>query len=105
MLPALLLGYLAFDKLVLTPDGSTELSWTAPTEDENSSPLDDLAGYDVHCWDGASQYTITIHVEDPATTKYVIDGLAPGTYLCAVAAIDADGRESALSNVVAKTVP
>ena len=92
-------------KTVLFPDGTATLSWTAPTENENSEPLTDLAGYNIHCWSGAGQYTNTIHVDDPAITSYVIEKLPSGTYYCAISAINADGNESALSNVVAKFVP
>ncbi len=104
-LPVLVLGFLVFYKTMLSPDGSTTLSWTAPTENENNEPLTDLAGYNIHCWAGAGQFTITIHVDDPATTSHVIENLSPGTYYCAVSAVNKNGRESALSNMVAKTVP
>ena len=104
-LPMLVLGCLLLYKAMLLPDGSTSLSWTTPTENENNEPLTDLAGYNIHCWAGAGQFTITIHVDDPATTSHVIENLSPGTYYCAISALNTDGRESALSNVVAKTVP
>jgi hypothetical protein len=90
---------------VFVSDAPTRLAWVAPTEAENGDRLNDLAGYDIHCWNAAMHYMTTIHVEKPSATSYVIDDLAPGTYQCAVAAIDASGHESALSNVVAKTIP
>ncbi len=104
-LPVLALGSLVLFGIILSLKGPTTLSWTAPTENENGEPLTDLAGYNIHCWAGASQFTITIHVDDPATTSYVIEDLSSGTYYCAVSAVNKDGRESALSNMVAKTVP
>ncbi len=111
VLPALMLCYFAFDKLVLSPQrqaeitGSATLSWIAPTENEDDSPLTDLAGYVIHCWTQAGQHLNTIYVNDPGATSYAVENLSPGTYHCAVAAINADGVESALSNMLSKTVP
>ena len=105
LVPALILGYIVFDEIVLTRDDSTTLSWAAPTGNENNNSLTDLAGYNIYCWAGPDQYTNTIHIDDPATTSYAIEGFAPGTYHCAISTINADGKESVLSNVVAKSVP
>jgi len=102
--PAVVIAFLVFYKIVLVPDGSTMVAWTAPTENENNEPLSDLAGYKIHCWAAENQYTDTINVKDPAMTSYVIEELEPGTYNCAISAVNADGSVSALSNVVAKTV-
>ena len=103
-LPVAVLAFFIFYIIVLVPDGSTRLAWTAPTENENNEPLDDLAGYKIHCWAAENQFTNTIEVDDPETTSYVIEELEPGTYNCAISAVNADGSVSALSNVVAKTV-
>ena len=91
-------------KTVTSPDEPTILSWTAPTENESNEPLTDLAGYIIHCWTESGQYTNTIYVNDPSITSYEVKTVLPGTYSCAVAAINEDGDESALSNVVAKMV-
>jgi len=103
--PVFVLAFLLTYNFLSDTDGSTRLSWTVPTEYENGDPIDYVAGYDLFCWNGANQDDKTIHVGDPAITSYVIDDIAPGTYQCAVAAIDSAGRRSALSNIVAKTVP
>ena len=111
MLAALVLGYFAFDIVVLSPqrqaefDGSVTLSWTAPTENEDNSPLTDLAGYVIHYGTHAGQYSNTIYLDDPETTGYKFENLSPGTYYFAVAAINTDGAESTLSDMIAKTVP
>jgi len=102
--PLVVLACLFFYKIVLVPDGSARLAWTVPTENESNEPLADLAGYKIHCWDSEHQYTSTIDVSDPAVTSYLIEELEPGTYNCAISAINADGSLSALSNVVARTV-
>jgi len=111
MLAALVLGYFAFDIVVLSPqrqaefDGSVTLSWIAPTENEDNSPLTDLAGYVIHYGTHAGQYSNTIYLDDPETTGYKFENLSPGTYYFAVAAINTDGAESTLSDMIAKTVP
>ena len=101
----LVLGGYVFHMAVLFPDRSTTLSWTAPTENENDGPLTNLAGYIIHCWTETGQYSNTMYVDDPSTTSYEVKQLSPGEYFCAVTAISEDGGESALSNVVAKTIP
>lgn len=111
VLLALIMGYFAFDKAVLSPQGqeefagSTTLSWTAPTENDDNSPLTDLTGYIIHYWDQAGQYSNTIYVGDPETTSYEVENLMPGTYYFAVTAINSDGGESAFSNMLEKTIP
>ena len=111
VLAALVLGYFAFDKTVLSPqrqaeiDGSVTLSWTAPTENDDNSPLTDLAGYVIHYGTDAGQYTDTIYLDDPKTTGHKFEDLSPGTYYFAVTAINTDGAESILSEMIEKTVP
>ena len=111
VLSALVLCYLAVDKLMLPPQpqaefsGSAMLFWIAPTENEDESQLTDLAGYVIHCWTQTGQHLSAIYVNDPEATSYAVENLSPGTYHCAVAAINAGGIESALSNMESKTVP
>jgi len=103
-LPVVVVVCVVLYKTVLFPEGTARLSWTAPTENENNEPLTDLAGYNIHCWAEGGQYANTFYVDDPETTRYVIEELAPGMYLCAISAVNTDGLQSALSNVVTKTV-
>lgn len=84
--------------------GELELSWDKPSENSDNSPLTDLAGYKIHCWNAAEQQTETIVLEDSEVTSYELDHLRPGTYQCALSAVNSDGSESALSNVVTRTV-
>lgn len=111
VLPVLLLGYVVVEKNMLSSlrqteaSGSATISWTAPTENEDDGPLTDLAGYIIHYGPHAGQYSNTIAIDDPATTSYKVENLSPGTYYFAVTAISAGGSESALSNMVVRTVP
>jgi len=103
-IPLLIIASWVFYETVLSPRGATTLSWTAPTEYENDQPIDDLAGYIVHCWTDTGKFTMTVYVDDPSVTSYSIEKLRPGTYFCAVTAFNEKGDESTLSNVVTNTV-
>jgi len=111
VLATLMLAYFAIDRIVLSPpghaefDGSVTLSWTVPTENEDTSPLTDLAGYIIHYGTQAGQYSNTIYVDDPKITSYKVENLSPGTYYFSMTSINTDDVESALSDMVAKTVP
>ena len=110
VLPALMLGYFAFDKIVLSSQrqaetaGSARISWTAPTENEDDGPLTEIAGYVIHYGTDAGQYSHIVVIKDPETTCYEFENLSPGTYYFAVTAINTDGLESTMSNMVVKKV-
>ena len=111
VLPVVLLAYFAFDTFVESPQrhvrltGSATLSWTVPTENEDSSPLTNLAGYTIRYWIQGGQSSNTIYIDDPETTSYKVENLPPGSYYFALTAVKSNGSESTLSNIVAKTVP
>ena len=84
--------------------GDLELSWETPTKNSDNTPLADLAGYTIYCWNAESQETKTIVIEDPRLTSYRIEHVPPGTYHCAVSAVADPGIASALSDVVTKKV-
>ena len=86
-------------------DNEVELSWEMPSSNTDNTPLTDLAGYTVHCWNSVDQQTKTFSVDSSEITTFQLDELEPGTYQCAISAISAAGSQSALSNVVSRTVP
>ena len=61
-------------------------------------------GYRVYYGTSANDLTDTIQLTSVGIQTYVIDNLAPGTWYFAVAAVASTGVESALSNVVSKTI-
>jgi hypothetical protein len=83
--------------------GSATLSWTAPTQNTDGTPITDLAGYHIYYGVSASQMTTTITVTS-AETSYVVSGLAPATYYFAVVAFTSAGLDSPQSNVASKTI-
>ena len=84
--------------------GSATLSWTAPTQNSDGTPLTNLAGYTISYGTSASALTQTIQLADPTATNYVVPSLGAATYYFAVAAYSSLGFESANSTVVSKTI-
>jgi hypothetical protein len=56
------------------------LSWIPPTENEDGSPLTDLAGYEIAYGRQSGMYSSRIDVGNPGVTTYVVSGLVPGEY-------------------------
>lgn len=82
--------------------GSFSVSWAAPTENVDGTPLDDLGGYRVYYGDSSGSYIGSQVVEDSLATTTDVT-LAAGQYYVAMTAIDVDGNESDYSNEVLKT--
>jgi hypothetical protein len=79
------------------------LSWDAPVENVDGSPLTDLSGFRVYYGSASRNYDQSIEVADPLVTELVLN-LSPGTYYFAMTAYDVDNNESAFSNEVSKTI-
>ena len=88
----------------VTP-GSVTLSWIAPTENENGSPLTNLAGYKIHRGIESGIYLIITDVDDSSALSYVIDGLRSTDYFFAMKSINSFGDESVFSSEIMKKVP
>ena len=84
------------------PTGSAVLSWTAPTQNTDGTPITLALTYRVYR--GASPATLVAITTIPERT-YTVTGLASGTHYFAVAAVDSTGAESALSGIGSKAVP
>ena len=87
-----------------TSTGSATLSWQAPTTDTNGQALTDLSGYVIYYGTSESSLNQSIQLNSTGTQTYVIDNLESGTWYFAVRAMASSGAESALSNVVSKTI-
>jgi hypothetical protein len=83
--------------------GVVTLSWQAPTENVDGSPLNDLAGYRIHYGFRSRDYDTTVSMPDPAATQRSLE-LASGVYYIAMTAMDKQGNESAYSNEVIRAV-
>ena len=84
--------------------GSATLSWSAPTENTDGTPVTDLAGYRVYYGTSAGDLNRTLSVAGGASIKVVVDGLSPGKYYFAVIAYTSSGIDSGQSNVADQTI-
>ncbi len=85
--------------------GSAPLSWTAPSSNEDGSPLTDLAGFKLYWGSSIGDYPNSVAINDPDTIEYVVESLGPGTFHFVMTSINASGVESQYSNRATKTIP
>jgi hypothetical protein len=78
--------------------GTLGLSWTVPTEREDTTPLliSEIAGYRVYYGSVAGDYQNQVDVDSSLNVAQV-PALPSGTYYVVVTAIDTEGRESLYS--------
>ena len=82
------------------------MSWIAPTEREDGTPLNNLAGFKIYYGQSENQLSELVVLDNPGLATYVIDGLEEqSTWYFALSAFDSEGRESARSAVASKTFP
>ena len=84
--------------------GSMTLSWAPPTENEDGTALDNLAGYKLYYGTTSGQYTRQVRIDTPGLSSYVIENLLPDTYYIVATAFTTSGTESDYSNEAVKTV-
>jgi hypothetical protein len=80
------------------------LSWKAPTQNVDGSTITNLGGYKIYYGNASRSYTQTISVSGGSTVQRTV-ALSPGTWYFAVTALDTQGRESAFSGEVSKSIP
>ena len=51
-------------------NGVLSLSWVAPTENVDGSPLTDLTGYKIHYGDSSRNYSSTADINDANATSF-----------------------------------
>ena len=84
--------------------GSMMLSWEPPTENEDGTALDNLAGYKLYYGTTSGNYTRQVRINTPGLSSYVIENLLPDTYYIVATAFTTSGTESGYSNEAVKTV-
>ncbi len=85
-------------------NGTATLAWDAPTTTTSGSALTDLAGYRIYYGNSASDLSQSIQLNSVGVQTYVIDNLGQGTWYFAIKAVTSAGVESALSDIVSKTI-
>lgn len=83
-------------------DGSSNLTWDAPTVNEDGTALTDLAGYKVYYGTVSRSYTNSV---DVGSVQSHTLNLVAGTYYFAVTAYDTSGNESVYSNEQSGFIP
>jgi len=86
--------------------GQMAVSWLAPTQNTDGSPLTNLAGYLVYWGCGGTGYPNAEQINDPAVTAHTVSNVPDGQ-LCrtVVTARNSAGVESAFSNEASKLIP
>jgi hypothetical protein len=84
--------------------GSTTLSWTAPTQNTDGSPLTDLVAYKIYYGLSQGNYPNQVRIDNPGITTYFVDNLSPNTYYFVATSFNVAGIESDFSNMAVKTV-
>lgn len=84
--------------------GAATLSWTPPTTRADGSPIGELAGYRFLYGQASGEYERVEEIGNPGITRYVIDGLGPGTWYFAIQSMTSDGLVSAPSEEVSKSI-
>ena len=83
------------------PVGSLTVSWQAPTENVDGSPVSGISNYRIHYGTQSGQYDDVAEVSGSATAHTL--NVPVGNYYIAMTAIDLEGDESGLSNQVTLT--
>lgn len=83
---------------------SATLSWTPPTQNTDGTSLTNLAGYRIYYGASATALVQTIEIKNASMASYVVENLTAGKWFFAVTAFNADGKESAMSNVASKVI-
>lgn len=83
-------------------DASMSISWTAPTENTDGSPLTNLSGYRIYYGLEEGNYPNMVEVNTAGTTTVMIENLVPGTYYVVATSINANGVESEQSGYAIK---
>jgi hypothetical protein len=84
--------------------GVVTLSWSAPTENSDGSPLIDLAGYKIYLRKNSGSYDREIMIDNPSVSTYVVEQLSPATYHFVATSYNSTGVESWYSGEVERTV-
>jgi len=80
------------------------LSWQAPTTNTDGAALTDLSGYRIYYGTDAEELSERVQLTSVGLQTYMIDGLGTGTWYFAIKAVTTTGVESALSDIVSKTI-
>jgi hypothetical protein len=84
--------------------GTAAVSWVAPTQNSDGSTLTNLAGYQVLYGRQPDDLGLSVTLNNPSLSTYMVENLSSGTWYFAVVAVNSAGAGSALSEVASKTI-
>jgi hypothetical protein len=90
--------------VIKSASGVVTLSWTPPTQNEDGSALQDLAGYRIYAGTDPDSLSRVIVLGNPGLTRYVVENLTPATWHFAMTSFNRDGQESRRSATVSKPI-
>jgi hypothetical protein len=90
--------------VVTAGSGRATLSWMPPTANTDGSALTNLSGYVIAYGSSPDDLPMTITIDNPSVTTYVVDSLTSGTWHFAVQAVNASGVRSNNSSLASKTI-
>ena len=74
--------------------GSANLSWTIPTERDDNTQLDNLAGFNIYYGQTSGDYGNKTEIPSPGLTTYRVENLSSGPWYFVITAFDENGLES-----------
>ncbi len=82
------------------------VSWVAPTQNVDDSPLTDLAGFRIMYGQTATEAGLdqSVYLQSPTATTWTSPALAAGQWYFGVKAFNSLGLEGPLSNIAGKTM-
>jgi hypothetical protein len=95
----------AFSITVSAPTtGTATLRWTPPTQNEDGTRIENLAGYRVYYGTSTSNLNQVLTISGASITSARIENLYPATWYFALKAYNAANVESSFSNIASKTI-
>lgn len=85
-------------------ENSATLTWTAPTERVDGTPLTNIAGYGIAYGKSSGAYDRVIEIDNPGITTFLVENLNQGTWFFAVYVYDGYGLISDFSNEASKEI-
>jgi hypothetical protein len=85
-------------------DGTARVSWSQPDQNEDGSPLTDLAGYRIYYGNAPDDYVNTITIDNSFMSSYLIENLGESDWYFAMTAFNSMGIESNYSDEVYTTI-
>jgi len=87
--------------VIINPNGTVDLSWTAPTtySDGTNLSLSNIGGYRIYIGPSAGSLSQVADLPGASNTQYTFSNLAPGNYVIAIATYDSNNIEGNQSTV------